>query len=213
MNLSEYYFAGQLKRLGTYLALIRFFIYIESFLISRSPALICHIIFDKLAQLLLSQKQHHGEIALHLILLYKNYTLIPQDKNLDAIILERIILAWSLVIRAQKLRELESNQLLYQAKGVLLSLQDRVINLLNDNTIRNRILNKSLRQILNTTDLKDLNWVKHSTGCYSAGEYFFNLFKGTVFYKGYPLDVISDELLNHPDYRVQGEVQQNSFLP
>jgi hypothetical protein len=200
MNMTEYYFAGQLNRIESYLTLIGYFLHIESFLLSSAPQLICHNIYDKLHLFLQSQEKYHCEIAAHLILLYENYYMLASSPTVDVQVTERILIGWSYLLRAKNLQREFPTALYQHAKRVLLYLQDRIIKVLANPEFCSKILTIFLKTLLQLTTSSNLQWQVIMPGCYQGNEYFVNLFDGMIYCKGFPLTGLPDEITNHPDY-------------
>ena len=203
MNLAEYYYAGQLNRIHTYLELIHLFLAIERFLLLYDNSqLVCHTIFDKLYKILTTQDKYHAEIAGTLIMLFQNYSKCPANHASDIHVIERVTHCWAYLLRAKYQQENLPVKYYIGSKNVLLSLQERFLTLLDSNKdIRNLLMNSFLKILLTNNSNIQLEWEQISRGCLNGGYYYVNLFDAKIYYKGFPLGTIPDEILAHDDYK------------
>lgn len=198
LNKAEYYFAGQLSKLETYLSLIRCFLAVERFLINSNTSLICQAIYDKLSALANAYPSYQAELAAHQVLLYQNYMLSAQTHPTQVV--ERVLGSWATVIKARLMGELTAERYA-EVKPVVLNLAGNLTQLLRDSATRQRLLTQFLAQISGENLAIAQAATELSLGCYQVGDYLLNLLDGKIFYKGYPVRSLPDEVMQASDYR------------
>lgn len=200
----EEYFGGQISKLTTYLELVSFFVSIESFWVMQGNTLIMSQVYDKLFYILKKYPDHSGDIAAHLIILYKNYSLLTvQDLLEERRVVERLLISWSVLLHAKNHANLSHPKFYRQAKEIILGMSHRILNVLSDIEYASSILDIMFNTLVSESPLdQGERWDPAGNGCWKKADYFFNLFDGKLYYRHYPITELANEIVNHPDFKL-----------